>query len=103
MTKDSAELSSKSLLSRVKSKTSWAHSVLDETGNLLLVTAHFAEGRDAFYYMLLSKPRRAELLQALEETDQLDLAKYGQIIRSGWGSPSEDDKAYIREQYKAET
>lgn len=79
----------------------WAHKMLDDKGGLVFLTSVLPGGKEAFYFLLLARTRRAALFEALESGGDLDLETFGEIVCSGWGQPSEEDKSYMREKYRA--
>lgn len=82
--------------------TQWAHKILDDKGNIVFVTTVFPEGGRAFYYLLLSQANKSGFFSALKGTQEIELTEFGQVVRSGWGKPSEDDKEFMRKKYHAE-
>jgi len=79
----------------------WAHKILDNEGKIVFLNTVFPDGRAAFYYMLLSRQNRSELFEKLKGTEKIDLEKFGKVVRSGWGEPTEEDKEFMRRKYKA--
>lgn len=82
--------------------SSWAHSVLDDKGRILLVTSRHVGDRVAYYILLVAQTRRREFMDAMKSNAAVDLETYGRILRSGWGAPTEEDKRYLREYYQVD-
>ena len=59
------------------------------TERLRLVTGK-AEGQEAWWFILV-RPDALAAYEAAMQTDRLDLADYGTIIKSGWGPPPDMD------------
>jgi hypothetical protein len=81
--------------------SNWTAKILDASGKLVFIGCK-VEGKNAFYFLLLSNTDKNDLFEQLKIPQKLDLEKYGKIVRSGWGEPTEEDKEYMRKNYKAD-
>lgn len=60
----------------------------NKAGLLYLINAQ-AEGKDSWYYLQVDAPKHNAFKQKLE-TGSLDLADYGTVLYSGWGTTPPD-------------
>ena len=82
--------------------TQWTHKILDSKGEILFVSTVFPDGRNAYYYMLMSRANNAAFYEVLKMQKEIELTDFGRVVRSGWGEPSEEDKEFMRKNYNAE-
>lgn len=80
----------------------WTYQVLSEKGRLVYLTTSFPDGRQAYYYLLLTNPARTALFESLDSQSILNLESFGTIVRSGWGEPTEIDRQYFRDHFHAD-
>ncbi len=72
-------------------------------GLLYLVQGQDSQGRTAFYYVLVDKIKKELFLREVTN-GATDLRKFGKILISGFGSePSEDAKAYLKNEFNLDT
>lgn len=62
---------------------------------------HKEDGEKLYYAIAVDGPKEPEFLKALESGLEINLADYGQILASDTGEPSEEVKAWLRENYNA--
>jgi hypothetical protein len=57
-------------------------------------------GRWAYYFVLIHPAAEERFLQALKQTETIDLEDYGEVIASCYGeSPDEKTKTFLKERY----
>jgi hypothetical protein len=83
-------------------QTNFQSKIISDSGKnglVYLVTAD-ADGKPAWYYLQVDEPKHKAFLKQME-TGTLDLAKYGKILYSGWGTtPPEPIEALMREKFE---
>ena len=57
------------------------------------------EGRDAYYVLEVDKPKFKAFNTAWDSDEAMDFNDYGTILHRGFGNPSEELKAELREKY----
>ncbi len=58
-----------------------------------------ADGRSAYYFVLVDPPKEKSFLKALKGTEVFNLEEYGTIVKSGYGDPSPELKKEMKEKY----
>ena len=60
----------------------------------------FPDGRKAYYYARIDPPKKQAFLRALEsKTGVMDFSLYGELLEYGYGSPSAELLAEMKEKH----
>ncbi len=77
----------------------WVERTRRSNGDLVYLVRGKDEGRQAWYYVLVDRPKLPLFLARIDEGN-LDLEEYGEVLFSGWGQdPPDDIVARIKAEY----
>jgi len=82
-------------------KSNWVASVASEKQKLYRLDYTFINGRESYYYVLVSPVREKDFLDNIRRDNGIDLADYGTVVASGYDDPPEYVLIHLREKFGA--
>lgn len=84
----------------LEKKSSFADRIKAEKNRCYYLKFTPKDGRQAYYFVLIDPIKENAFLKALKGTEKFNLEHFGTIINSGYGEPSPELKAEMKEKYK---
>ncbi len=78
---------------------SWKMVHFLRSGDIAYLQVVFPDDMEAFYFVHSTLPLMKAMQRAIDDKREVNMEEYGQIVQSGWGTPSCDQIKNVEVQY----